>query len=133
MLYSAVGKPEYDLAAAVAGEGIRLVVNYLPRVLADPQDAEGREALGLATDLGGYAIMIGGTNGAHLTSFSLVDVLQPRPRLRHAQPLLHGLLRAGDRAAAAPGGRHLSRRGLHSTPTSTGCTGATWGWPWPRR
>ena len=75
VLYSAVGKPEYDLAAEVAGEGIRLVVNYLPRVMADPQDAEGREALGLATDLGGYAIMIGGTNGAHLTSFSLVDVL----------------------------------------------------------
>jgi alcohol dehydrogenase class IV len=41
----------------------------------NPQDAEGREALGLATDLGGYAIMIGGTNGGHLTSFSLVDVL----------------------------------------------------------
>ncbi|MEJ5199664.1 MAG: iron-containing alcohol dehydrogenase, partial [Anaerolineae bacterium] len=52
-----------------------LVVRYLPRVLADGHDAEGREALGLATDLGGYAIMIGGTNGAHLTSFSLVDVL----------------------------------------------------------
>jgi alcohol dehydrogenase len=75
VLYSAVGKPDYDRAAAVAAEGIRLVVNHLPRVLANPQDAEGREALGLATDLGGYAIMIGGTNGAHLTSFSLVDVL----------------------------------------------------------
>ena len=75
VLYSAVGKPDYDRAAAVAREGIRLVVNHLPRVLADPQDAVGREALGLATDLGGYAIMIGGTNGAHLTSFSLVDVL----------------------------------------------------------
>ena len=31
--------------------------------------------MGLATDLGGYAIMLGGTNGAHLTSFSLVDIL----------------------------------------------------------
>jgi alcohol dehydrogenase len=75
VLYSAVGKPDYDRAAAVARESISLVVNHLPRVLADPQDAVGREALGLATDLGGYAIMIGGTNGAHLTSFSLVDVL----------------------------------------------------------
>jgi alcohol dehydrogenase class IV len=36
---------------------------------------EARTALGLATDLGGYAIMLGGTNGAHLTSFSLVDIL----------------------------------------------------------
>jgi alcohol dehydrogenase len=34
-----------------------------------------REALCLATDLGGYAIMLGGTNGGHLTSFSLVDIL----------------------------------------------------------
>jgi alcohol dehydrogenase class IV len=75
VLYSAVGKPDYDRAAAVAREGIGLVVNYLPRVMAQPRDVEGREALGLATDLGGYAIMIGGTNGAHLTSFSLVDVL----------------------------------------------------------
>jgi alcohol dehydrogenase class IV len=59
----------------VAAAGIRLIVDHLPRVLANPLDATGREALGLGTDLGGYAIMIGGTNGAHLTSFSLVDVL----------------------------------------------------------
>ena len=31
--------------------------------------------MGLATDLGGYSIMLGGTNGGHLTSFSLVDIL----------------------------------------------------------
>lgn len=30
--------------------------------------------MGLGTDLGGFAIMIGGTNGAHLNSFSLVDI-----------------------------------------------------------
>ena len=41
----------------------------------EPTDLEAREALGLGTDLGGYAIMIGGTNGGHLTSFSLVDIL----------------------------------------------------------
>ena len=29
----------------------------------------------MGTDLGGYAIMIGGTSGPHLNSFSLVDVL----------------------------------------------------------
>ena len=75
VLYSAVGRPEYQLAEAIAVETIRLVVNHLPEVLADPRNAEGRVALGLATDLGGYAIMIGGTNGAHLTSFSLVDIL----------------------------------------------------------
>jgi alcohol dehydrogenase len=75
VLYSAVGKPEYDGVTEVAAQGIRLIVNYLPDVMADPHDAPGREALGLATDLGGYCIMIGGTNGAHLNSFSLVDIL----------------------------------------------------------
>lgn len=73
--YSAVGKPEYPLTEEIASEGIRLVVEYLPKVLDNPRDPEGRCALGVATDLGGYSIMVGGTNGAHLTSFSLVDVL----------------------------------------------------------
>jgi alcohol dehydrogenase len=75
VLYSMVGKAEYSLVEPVALEGIRLVVKYLPKVIQNPEDEEARQALGLATDLGGYAIMIGGTNGAHLTSFSLVDIL----------------------------------------------------------
>jgi alcohol dehydrogenase class IV len=75
VLYGAVGKPYYDQVEEVAREGIGLVLEYLPKVLQSPRDPEGREALGLATDLGGYAIMIGGTNGAHLTSFSLIDIL----------------------------------------------------------
>lgn len=75
VLFSAVGKPEYDTAAAIAQAAISLVVNCLPRVLQEPHAPQGREALGLATDLGGYAIMVGGTSGAHLTSFSLVDVM----------------------------------------------------------
>ena len=75
VLYGASGKPSYPLVEEIAREGIRLVVTYLPRALAEPHDAEAREALGLATDLGAYAIMVGGTNGAHLTSFSLVDIL----------------------------------------------------------
>jgi len=75
VLYSAVGKPSYPLMEEVAREGIGLVLEYLPKALANPRDIEAREGLGLATDLGGYAIMVGGTNGAHLTSFSLVDIL----------------------------------------------------------
>ncbi len=55
--------------------GIELLVANLPKVLADQEDIKSREAIGLGTDLGGYAIMIGGTNGPHLNSFSLVDVL----------------------------------------------------------
>lgn len=75
VLYGAAGKPYYKKMEEVAGVCISLVVKYLPRVIENPQDKEAREALCLATDLGGYAIMIGGTNGGHLTSFSLVDVL----------------------------------------------------------
>ncbi|MHC4543929.1 MAG: dehydroquinate synthase/iron-containing alcohol dehydrogenase family protein [Planctomycetota bacterium] len=75
VLYSAVGKPDYEKTVDVAGTGIALAVEYLPRAIENPQDKKAREALCLATDLGGYSIMIGGTNGGHLTSFSLVDVL----------------------------------------------------------
>jgi len=75
VLYSAVNKPEYAQIESVASESIRLVVNFLPQALQNPSDIQSRHALGLATDLGGYAIMLGGTNGAHLTSFSLVDIL----------------------------------------------------------
>ncbi len=75
VLYGAVGKPNYAKVEEIARECIRLVVNHLPAVVADPADMEVREALCLATDLGGYSIMVGGTNGGHLTSFSLVDVL----------------------------------------------------------
>jgi len=75
VLYGAVNKPYYEKMKDVAYECIRLIVKYLPRVLKDSSYAEGREALGLATDLGGYSIMLGGTNGGHLTSFSLVDIL----------------------------------------------------------
>ena len=75
VLLGAVGKPYYSRMVEVAKESIRLVVNYVERAVKDPNDTEARYALGLATDLGGYAIMLGGTNGAHLTSFSLVDIL----------------------------------------------------------
>lgn len=75
VLYGAPGKPHYALMEEVAGEAIGLVMEYLPKVLENPDSREGREALGLATDLGAYSIMLGGTNGAHLTSFSLIDIL----------------------------------------------------------
>jgi alcohol dehydrogenase len=75
VFYGAVGKPYYDRLHQIAATGISLIVNYLPRARRNPQDIEAREALCLATDLGAYAIMLGGTNGGHLTSFSLVDIL----------------------------------------------------------
>lgn len=74
-LYDSVGKPYHNKMMVVAHEVIDLVVRYVEKAIETPNDTEARAALGLATDLGGYSIMIGGTNGGHLTSFSLVDIL----------------------------------------------------------
>lgn len=64
-----------DLTGTIADCALRLVVENAPILIDDPTNMEAREALGLASDLGGYAIMVGGTSGAHLTSFSLVDIV----------------------------------------------------------
>ena len=65
----------YSKISEVAYTGIKLIVNGLPKALKNGDDLEARYKLGLGTDLGGYAIMLGGTNGPHLGSFSLVDIL----------------------------------------------------------
>jgi alcohol dehydrogenase len=75
VLYGAVGKTYYEKAEEIADTGIGLIVEHLCDAIEYPKDVRAREALCLGTDMGGYAIMVGGTNGGHLTSFSLVDVL----------------------------------------------------------
>ncbi len=65
---------KYELIKEIACLGTELVLKYTKQVVENPHNLEAREALGLASDIGGYAIMVGGTNGAHLTSFSLVDI-----------------------------------------------------------
>ncbi len=73
-VFYGIGDEGFELAKEIALAAIELVVKHTKDALSDPDDPGAREALGLATDLGGYAIMVGGTNGGHLTSFSLVDV-----------------------------------------------------------
>ncbi len=74
VFYSA--QPEtFDRISEIAEVCIELIISDVEKAVADDQDIDARETLGLGTDLGGYAIMIGGTNGGHLTSFSLVDIL----------------------------------------------------------
>jgi alcohol dehydrogenase len=73
-VFSGVPADKFDLMASITEKALELTVQYSPRVVKNPRDMEAREAIGMATDLGGYAIMVGGTNGAHLTSFSLVDL-----------------------------------------------------------
>jgi alcohol dehydrogenase len=64
----------YDKTAQLAETAIDLVAANIKTLLKDPGNLQAREAIGLASDLGAYAIMIGGTSGAHLTSYSLVDI-----------------------------------------------------------
>ncbi|MFB3886111.1 MAG: iron-containing alcohol dehydrogenase [Thermodesulfobacteriota bacterium] len=65
----------YEKVKEVAELCVRLVVYGLQKVNKDKNDLEGRIALGLGTDLGGYSIMLGGTSGPHLGSFSVIDIL----------------------------------------------------------
>jgi alcohol dehydrogenase class IV len=72
-----MGIPEDRLEKAkpICLTAIELIVNSIKKAVTDPGDIIARESIGLGTDLGGYAIMIGGTNGAHLNSFSMTDIL----------------------------------------------------------
>jgi len=75
VVYGATGKSFFDKVMEIAEVGISLIVENLPKAVGIPKDGEARVGLGLGTDLGGYAIMVGGTNYAHLFSFSLVNIL----------------------------------------------------------
>ncbi|MCK5835027.1 MAG: iron-containing alcohol dehydrogenase [Lentisphaeria bacterium] len=66
---------QFELVEKVALTGFELIINALPVVLGNLGNITSRAHLGLATDLGGYAIMLGSTNGPHLNSFSLVDLM----------------------------------------------------------
>ncbi|MCD6416565.1 MAG: iron-containing alcohol dehydrogenase [Planctomycetes bacterium] len=67
--------PKSELVGRIALVGLELIIAALPEALERPQSGPARESIALGTDLGGYAIMIGATNGPHLNSFSLVDVM----------------------------------------------------------
>lgn len=71
----AAGQPYYERMKTVAQACLQLILYGLPKIKAEPRDRRARIALGLGTDLGGLAIMLGGTSGPHLGSFSLIDVL----------------------------------------------------------
>ncbi|MFA6568984.1 MAG: iron-containing alcohol dehydrogenase, partial [Victivallales bacterium] len=74
-VYMGIRDDRLKEAEDVALSGIELIVSDIKTAVQYPENTGAREALGLGTDLGGYSIMIGGTNGAHLNSFSLVELL----------------------------------------------------------
>ena len=69
-----VSQDKMESLKKISLTGIELILDYTKKANDNPMDLEAREGLGLGTDLGGYAIMICGTNGAHLSSYSLVDI-----------------------------------------------------------
>jgi alcohol dehydrogenase len=73
--YYGAGPETIDQLEAIAKTGVELIVSSVARAVESPDDLGAREALGLGTDMGGYAIMIGSTSGPHLNSFSMVDIL----------------------------------------------------------
>lgn len=74
-VFCGANESTYESTKELAVAAIDLVLENAHKLIENPNDLAAREAIGLATDLGGYAIMKGGTSGAHLTSFSLIDVV----------------------------------------------------------
>ncbi|MDZ7838857.1 MAG: iron-containing alcohol dehydrogenase [Actinomycetota bacterium] len=83
------GSGDSDITEQVCLNCISLVVDYLPLLLKDLDNPKYRHAIGLATDLGGYALMLGGTSGPHLNSFSMVELTSHGQGLCHTESLLY--------------------------------------------
>jgi alcohol dehydrogenase class IV len=66
---------QFGLIEQIALTGLELLIGNIESVLSYPDNPDARRLIGLGTDLGGYAIMLGSTNGPHLNSFSLVDIM----------------------------------------------------------
>jgi alcohol dehydrogenase len=77
VLTGAVNYPQYNKIKEATEISMRLIIFGLKKVNKDPQNIDGRVALGLGTDVAGFVLMHGpgGTHGPHLGSFSLVDLM----------------------------------------------------------
>jgi len=74
-VYLGVKDTDVEAVEEISLCGIELIVSGLRSLVRTPSEAGARKRIALGTDLGGYAIMIGGTSGPHLNSFSLVKYL----------------------------------------------------------
>ncbi|MCE5329812.1 iron-containing alcohol dehydrogenase, partial [bacterium] len=66
---------DFKLIEEICLTGIELIISNLPALIKNLNSKELRKSIGLATDLGAYAITLYGTNGAHLNSYTFVDIL----------------------------------------------------------
>jgi alcohol dehydrogenase len=76
----------FKLVNKITAIGIPLICRGLMKLIHDKNDLSARIDLGMGTDLGGYAIMLGSTNGPHLNSFSLVDLMDHGKAVGLLQP-----------------------------------------------
>ncbi len=130
-VFYGVGPKDFDLLREIISAAVEMLLRYTQVAVKAPDHLNARTALGLATDLGGYAIMVGGTSGGHLTSFSLVDVathgracgiMNPYYTVFFAPAIQKQLRIVGD----------LFKQGGSFAASWTASLGATWGSPWPR-
>lgn len=66
---------DFKLVEEICLTGITLIIDNLPLLVKNLRSKELRKSIGLATDLGAYAITLYGTNGAHLNSYNFIDIL----------------------------------------------------------
>ncbi|MBM3712751.1 MAG: iron-containing alcohol dehydrogenase [Actinobacteria bacterium] len=69
------GKEEFENIKKACLTAISLIVEVLPVLTGDLKNLKYRHAVGLATDLGGYALIKGWTNMPHVNSFGMVDIV----------------------------------------------------------
>jgi alcohol dehydrogenase class IV len=74
-VYFGAGPETEELTGDICETALDLIIPGVQAASENRDPDTARTQLGLGTDLGGYAIMVGGTSGPHLNSFSLVDVL----------------------------------------------------------
>jgi alcohol dehydrogenase class IV len=74
-VYFGSGPDTEELTGEICETALDLIIPGVQAASENRELSQARTRLGLGTDLGGYAIMVGGTSGPHLNSFSLVDVL----------------------------------------------------------
>ncbi len=105
----------FDKIAPVALTGLELLLTEGAGAVRSA-DPAAREAVGLGTDLGGLSIMLGGTNGPHLNSFSFVDVVSHGRACGLLNPYYVVLFAEAIESRLIPVGRLLQQAGWLTGP-----------------
>ncbi len=114
-VYTGCAADKLEAISQVALTGLELLLTEGPSAVQSHAPAA-LEAVGLGTDLGGLAIMLGGTNGPHLNSFSFVDVVSHGRACGLLNPYYIVLFGDAIEARLRPVGSLLRKAGLIEGP-----------------